>query len=1841
MNRRHWHWGGAVVLLALAGCRGGEPHAGAGEVSGKISEALTGCSSIPGNVPPTSCTFYEGFENEGAALSQDYLSQQWTLVNPMSQPPGQPVSQYPAPFLAVNLGYSTNGWAPVYGDNVSILRHISAGEVIPGAAPPNQPGFPGTLGGDYWNSAYPIGVIGDFYFGTADVRPALREPWNFNPGPMPGTFAQDTPRDDLVFEAVSSGILANTNALASRYLSFLIGGYGRNGPGNLAPGANLPYVSYEVEYLSADPGCTGTAYTPLTGVDLYYGYKGSQASIAARLELGTPDVLGATARIAPTATGTETMTLIILDLWGHAGNPTSPGSLSTNNPNAAKVCPRGRIHIYDGSTTSHLNVDEFMVSDISGITNNYPSTPFGAVVTPMTAPNTPAPGAVNDHPPAVYGYADLHTHWMTHMGSGAEPLPTVNANGNRRKLEGLLSQMSFMWGMPYGPSTLPANEVCPSMNNGGSGGLNPCGAIKPGSSIASCTGGMGGTCSFNDQQRDQFLLAACDGNESPNAPQETAGGQILSSTVYGGSQHAARSSNQYNDQNYRSSDSASKFLQLMSHWDTGFDNTTCPQALSSNMIFGCWHGWWGYDDASDMFELPELPFMSTIHQQMYWKWVKRAWQGGLRLVVADVLHDLGAELLLNNYWPITNRSDAGFGLRKFPDAIPLHASDDQIAIQRQVCALENMIGHSENGEMGFAQIVATPAAARAAIANGQLAVVLGTEVNSAGQLRAGGLPPSHSATNEVEFLRKLGIAKVTPIHALDNTLGGAALNIVVYAQESDALNLPGQMTDGANCLTQGNFAQKMSAPDPFFFTNNWLYTNNPAFGQKDSGRPQDIMGHLAWGQISCTGTYDPYQHFDPSMGTFTNCSYGGIAPANYKQYDSQPGCWSNMHFPGAVRAPFVDSFNTVTFSIGDAFASSSLNAYPVLIQAVPPLLWTYGRLSWINPNWADAGFDFLLMNNNGYAPWFNDCHGTPISGPASCEAPDPTSPMQYMQNPAILPTSNAFANGTINNVGLTAAGSAYLSALQQYAMLIDIDHTGATGRAQAYAQMWPSGLGCPGGAQQTEPFTAASVACQKGAYPIFSTHSQPRASTVEPAGADGSTVMNRNERTVEDYEYFEIPQLGGVIGMSTGYSTILTAPGLYVSPALPGTPYGIGANHPLIGAAADLGNSCPGSSASFLQKYLYAAYLGEQSRPFYDFGGPSGILRPSQWRSPGIALGSDMNGVREQIGARFGNTPYACNDTTGYFFQQTSVANQQGAKNAVLYDTISPVDQNVVAFSQAPPNSVPAQPPLNVMRWNPNKTPDIQINKSADLGDATPNPQFTITGFDFNQIGLANIGLEPDMIQDAVNTERSNWNGTVNAATVTSFQGARYSMRYLFRSTEDFIEGWEKAVAWCQAQFPGSPNCTLSPHVSSDFMCDPWPTEADGIGPDATEKSMATQEGEPPVSTGVEHALTDQTPSCQNRCGESLFYMTVSAGGDLVKESCNCFLDAEDALARRAKLCDDFKPWCEWFYQGTDGPVGNVTGGSEVLQESKGCAIGANPDQTFGLGMVACGGSVPFSQAANLCDSTSGYVPCTAAEWVVRPGGAAPVNDYWLANNLQWVWGGTSGNCATTDPGGTNAVSCGDGPMMICAHSGPDAYGNQCNSWLGCGYNSTANEYLGGCNWNQNDPPATGFMALAGTMCCYGSGATLESTCSGDAFAEQSFAPGIGGCAGSVTLDKAASLCAPGCSVCSAQQWQSKVIQASAFPTPPQFDYWVTGAPTWGGSWSQSCSALASGGGTCGGNTPMRVCVDNGTSWDAQDPLGNTCNWDDCGLGGTSPNAYMGGCGPNNPTAGALCCCGN
>lgn len=82
----------------------------------------------------------------------------------------------------------------------------------------------------------------------------------------------------------------------------------------------------------------------------------------------------------------------------------------------------------------------------------------------------------------------------------------------------------------------------------------------------------------------------------------------------------------------------------------------------------------------------------------------------------------------------------------------------------------------------------------------------------------------------------------------------------------------------------------------------------------------------------------------------------------------------------------------------------------------------------------------------------------------------------------------------------------------------------------------------------------------------------------------------------------------------------------------------------------------------------------------------------------------------------------------------------------------------------------------------------------------------------------------------------------------------------------------------------------------------------------------------------------------------------------------------------------------------------------------------------------------------------------------------------------------------------------------------------------------------------------------------------------------------------------------------------------------PTYNYWTDDPLKYAGTGSAACYVTLAGGTSYASATaPMRVCAG------ATDPLGNTCNWYDCGFNTVSPNEYFGGCN-SNYTAGTLCC---
>jgi microsomal dipeptidase-like Zn-dependent dipeptidase len=149
------------------------------------------------------------------------------------------------------------------------------------------------------------------------------------------------------------------------------------------------------------------------------------------------------------------------------------------------------------------------------------------------------------------------------------------------------------------------------------------------------------------------------------------------------------------------------------------------------------------------------------HQQIYWRWLERAWMAGERLIGAMVVED---EPLCN----IEPRKS--------------HSCDEtdtiKLAIER-LHALQDYVDAQSGGRgKGFFRLVTTPEQARRAIERGKLAVLIGVESsNPFGCRLENGQPKCTKEQIDagIALLKGLGVRSVFPAHWVDNALAGAAL----------------------------------------------------------------------------------------------------------------------------------------------------------------------------------------------------------------------------------------------------------------------------------------------------------------------------------------------------------------------------------------------------------------------------------------------------------------------------------------------------------------------------------------------------------------------------------------------------------------------------------------------------------------------------------------------------------------------------------------------------------------------------------------------------------------------------------------------------------------------------------------------------------------------------------------------------------------------------------------------------------------------------------------------------------------------------------------------------------
>ncbi|MBK8878564.1 MAG: DUF3421 domain-containing protein [Haliscomenobacter sp.] len=141
---------------------------------------------------------------------------------------------------------------------------------------------------------------------------------------------------------------------------------------------------------------------------------------------------------------------------------------------------------------------------------------------------------------------------------------------------------------------------------------------------------------------------------------------------------------------------------------------------------------------------------SVTHQQMWWEWLKRTYDGGLRVMVAlTVNSELFAEII------------DGDGPK-----------DDKASADLQLDEIISFVGRHDE----FMEIARTPADLRRIVAANKMAVLLGMEVDNIGNFHKPNITCNESTVRtEIQRLYNKGVRYIFPIHLTDNKFGGAAV----------------------------------------------------------------------------------------------------------------------------------------------------------------------------------------------------------------------------------------------------------------------------------------------------------------------------------------------------------------------------------------------------------------------------------------------------------------------------------------------------------------------------------------------------------------------------------------------------------------------------------------------------------------------------------------------------------------------------------------------------------------------------------------------------------------------------------------------------------------------------------------------------------------------------------------------------------------------------------------------------------------------------------------------------------------------------------------------------------
>lgn len=165
---------------------------------------------------------------------------------------------------------------------------------------------------------------------------------------------------------------------------------------------------------------------------------------------------------------------------------------------------------------------------------------------------------------------------------------------------------------------------------------------------------------------------------------------------------------------------------------------------------------------------------SQTHEQTYYRWIERAYLGGVRIMVNDLVENVA----LCEIYPIKHNSCDDM---------------DSVRLQYQrIQELEAFIDARSGGPgQGWFRIVRDPFEARGVINEGKMAVVLGIETSEI--FGCGGSQLFPRCTREeivagLDEIEQMGVASLFPIHKFDNALGGVRFDSGTFGAAINAAN---------------------------------------------------------------------------------------------------------------------------------------------------------------------------------------------------------------------------------------------------------------------------------------------------------------------------------------------------------------------------------------------------------------------------------------------------------------------------------------------------------------------------------------------------------------------------------------------------------------------------------------------------------------------------------------------------------------------------------------------------------------------------------------------------------------------------------------------------------------------------------------------------------------------------------------------------------------------------------------------------------------------------------------------------------------------------------------------